>query len=210
VPFSRGRAPANLREALVGPFERVQVRGGRAWPGPGAPQSLALHPLPSRRHRHTATGPPPLIECVTVTLPAHPLKGVKLPVIRFIRSQDGRRYVDVEHPPGQYMRLPVEWTDRSPPLVPPSVGGRAVHLSVPTLLELASAVQVALARTHGRAATSLAQSGPTLTHANVSTPELRPAVGGTARGGKTATARHVGRPAAQSAAHRNRRRGGRR
>jgi hypothetical protein len=42
---------------------------------------------------------------VTVTLPIHPLKGVELPVARFIRSQDGRRYVDVEHPPGQYMRL---------------------------------------------------------------------------------------------------------
>ncbi|MFE8600322.1 hypothetical protein [Archangium violaceum] len=53
-----------------------------------------------------------MIERVTVTLPVHPLKGVKLPVVRFIRSQDGRRYVDVEHPPGQYMRLPLEWTDR--------------------------------------------------------------------------------------------------
>jgi hypothetical protein len=133
---------------------------------------------------------------------------VKLPVARFIRSQDGRRYVDVEHPPGQYMRLPVEWTDRSPPLVPPSVGGRAVRLSVPALLELASAVQVALGRPQGPSATLPAQGGPTLTHANVSTPEIRPAVGGTARGGKTATARHVGRPAAQGAARRNRRRGG--
>jgi hypothetical protein len=151
-----------------------------------------------------------LIERVTVTLPAHPLEGVKLPVVRFIRSQDGRRYVDVEHPPGQYMRLPVEWTDRSPPFVPPSVGGRAVRLSVPALLELARAVQVALGRTLGPSATPLAQGGPTLRHANVSFPEIRPAVGGTARGGKTATARHVGRPAAQGAARRNRRRGGRR
>ncbi|MCY1074310.1 hypothetical protein [Archangium lansingense] len=41
-----------------------------------------------------------MIERVTVTLPIHPLKGVELPVARFIRSQDGRRYVDVEHPPG--------------------------------------------------------------------------------------------------------------
>jgi hypothetical protein len=71
-------------------------------------------------------------------------------------------------------------------------------------------VQVALGRTHGPSATLLAQGGPTLTHANVSFPETRPAVGGTARGGKTATARHVGRPATQGAARRNRRRGGRR
>jgi hypothetical protein len=165
---------------------------------------------PSGRHRHTATGPPPLFEHVAITLPVHPLKGVMLPVARFIRGQDGRRYVDVEYPPGRYMRLPLEWTDRSPPLVPPSVGGRAVRLSVPVLLELASVVQVALGRLQGPSATPLSHGGPTLTHANVSTPEIWPAVVGTARSGKAATARHVGRPATQGAARRNRRRGGRR
>ncbi|MFY0583894.1 DUF5953 family protein [Cystobacter fuscus] len=178
--------------------------------GPGAPESLAPLRARSRQHQHTATGPPPFIERVTVTLPAHPLKGMELPVVRFIRSQEGRRYVDVEHPPGQYMRLPLEWTDRSPPFVPPSVGGREVRLSIPALLELASAVQVALGRTQGPSATPLAPVGPTLIHANVSFPEIRPPVGGTAHGAKAATARHVGRPAAQGAARRNRRRGGRR
>ena len=201
-------------ERLNTPLPYVVLAPGPAshlqGPGPGAPQSRAPRGPPSRRRRHTATGPPPLIERVTVTLPVHPLKGVKLPVTRFIRSQDGRRYVDVEHPPGQYMRLPVEWTDRSPPLVPPSVEGRAVRLSVPALLELAGAVQVALGRTHGPSATPLAPGGATLTHASMSLPEIRPAVGGIAHGGKTATARHVGRPAAQGAARRNRRRGGRR
>ena len=126
------------------------------WASPGAPVSLALLPLPSRQHQDTATGPPPLSEQVTVTLPIHPLKGVELPVARFIRSQDGRRYVDVEHPAGRYMRLPLEWTDRSPPLVPPSVGGRDVRLSVPALLKLAQAVQAALERILGPPATPAA------------------------------------------------------
>ena len=93
---------------------------------------------------------------MTVTLPIHPLKGVALPVARFIRSQDGRRYVDVEHPPGRYMRLPLEWTDRSPPLVPPSIGGREVRLSVPALLKLAQVVQAALERIRGPPATPAA------------------------------------------------------
>ena len=103
-----------------------------------------------------------MIECVTVTLPVHPLKGVKLPVVRFIRSQDGRRYVDVEHPPGQYMRLPLEWTDRSPPLVPPSVGGREVRLSVPALLKLAQAVQAALEQRRGSPVVPTLAASPTL------------------------------------------------
>jgi hypothetical protein len=114
------------------------------WAVPSAPERHVPHREPSGRYQDTATGPPPLSERVTITLPVHPLKGVALPVYRFIRSQDGRRYVDVEHPAGQYMRLPLEWTDRAPPLVPPSVDGRAACLSVPALLELASAVQVAL------------------------------------------------------------------
>jgi hypothetical protein len=130
----------------------------------GNPSCSRIAPLllPSRRHQHTATGPPLLIEHVTVTLPIHPLKGVALPVARFIRSQDGRRYVDVEHPPGQYMRLPLEWTDRSPPLVPPSVGGREVRLSIPALLKLAQAVQAALEQRRGSSVVPTLAASPTL------------------------------------------------
>jgi hypothetical protein len=85
---------------------------------------------------------------VTITLPTHPLRGVQLPVIRTARSQDGRRYIDVEHPPGWCMRLPIEWTDRSSPLVPPSIGGREVRLGISALLKLADAVEVALRQEH--------------------------------------------------------------
>lgn len=173
-----------------------------------APEWRAPHRGPSGWHRHTATGPPPLVERVTVTLPIHPLKGVALPVARFIRSQDGRRYVDVEHPPGRYMRLPLAWTDRASPLVPPSVGGRAARLSVPALLELASAVQVALGRLRGSSAMPPAVAGPTLRHVDVSTPEARSAMVRPASGSKAAATRQVGRPAAQGATRRNRGRGG--
>ncbi len=141
------------------------------WAVPGAPQSRAPLWLASRRHQHTATGPPLLIERVTVTLPIHPLKGMELPVARFIRSQDGRRYVDVEHPPGQYMRLPLEWTDRSSPLVPPSVGGREVRLSVPALLKLAQAVQAALEQRRGSPAVPTPAAKHTLRPAR--SPSLR-------------------------------------
>jgi hypothetical protein len=166
------------------------------------------HRKPSGRHQDTATGPPPLSERVTITLPVHPLKGVELPVARFLRSQDGRRYVDVEHPAGQYMRLPLEWTDRAPPLVPPSVEGRAARLCVPALLELASAVQVALSGHQSSSAAPLADGGPTLRHAAVSIPEDRPAMGSPAPGSKTATAQQVGHPAAQGALRPRRGRGG--
>ena len=40
-----------------------------------------------------------LSDCVTVTLPIHPLLGTRLPVVPMIRSR-GRRYVDAEHPGG--------------------------------------------------------------------------------------------------------------
>ncbi|HYO54578.1 hypothetical protein [Archangium sp.] len=42
------------------------------------------------------------------------------------------------------MRLPIEWTDRSSPLVPLSVGGHQVRLEIPALLMLADAVEAAL------------------------------------------------------------------
>jgi hypothetical protein len=164
--------------------------------------------MPSGRHQDTATGPLPLSERVTITLPVHPLKGVALPVYRFIRSQDGRRYVDVEHPAGRYMRLPLEWTDRAPPFVPPSIDGRAARLSVAALLELASAVHVALCGRQSSSDATLADGGSTLRHADVSIPEERPALGSPPAGSKTATAQQVGRPAAQGAPRPKRGHGG--
>ena len=140
---------------------------------PGAPQWRAPHRGPSGRHQDTVKGPLPLSERVTITLPVHPLKGVALPVARFIRSQDGRRYVDVEHPPGRYMRLPIEWTDRGPPLVPPSVNGQEARLSVPALLKLAQFVQAALERRRGSPAVPIPEAKPTLRPARSTSLEAR-------------------------------------
>jgi hypothetical protein len=79
-----------------------------------------------------------------VTLPVHPLKEKRLPVLAWVRGQDGRRYVDAEHPRGWTIRLPLEWTDRCAALMPPSLNGHEVRLAVPGLLELARAIEVAL------------------------------------------------------------------
>lgn len=46
-----------------------------------------------------------------VTLAVHPLVGRVLVVQRRVRGPDGRLYVDVRHPDGRGMRLPIEWTD---------------------------------------------------------------------------------------------------
>lgn len=86
-----------------------------------------------------------------VTVPIHPLHGVELRVVRIERSsQDGRRYVVVEHVRGEALRLPIEWTDRGPPWVPPQVDGRPVRLGARGLLRLADAVDAVLARTLAR------------------------------------------------------------
>ncbi|WP_373372238.1 hypothetical protein [Sorangium atrum] len=74
----------------------------------------------------------------------HPLKGQRLPVVSSVRGQDGRRYVDAEHPQGWTIRLPIEWTDRAGPGVTPRWHGREVRLDARGLLELARAVRTAL------------------------------------------------------------------
>jgi hypothetical protein len=82
-------------------------------------------------------------------MPIHPLSGIELAVVRFERDyQHGARYVVVERPHGgPHLRLPLEWTDRGPPWVPPQVSGRPVRLAASGLLRLAKAVQAVQART---------------------------------------------------------------
>ena len=80
----------------------------------------------------------------------HPLVGVRLAVVRNVRSLDGRqRYVDVEHPRGWVIRLPVEWTDRGSPSPPPRLGDREIRVAPGDLLRVAAAVEVALGRKLG-------------------------------------------------------------
>ena len=65
---------------------------------------------------------------MTITLPVHPLRGVPLVVIRDgIRARDGRRYVEVEHPGGWALRVPVDWTDQVVGQIPGDCGGRTAR-----------------------------------------------------------------------------------
>jgi hypothetical protein len=67
-----------------------------------------------------------------------------LPVVRYVRGQDGREQVDAEHPRGWTIRLPVEWTDRAAPASPPCLNGQEVRLAARGLLELGRAIRVAM------------------------------------------------------------------
>ena len=77
---------------------------------------------------------------VTVTLAVHPLKGAQLPILAWIRRQDGRRYVEVEHPGGWNFWLPLEWTNFSIQTEPYCIHGQEVRLSPSGLIKLAAAI----------------------------------------------------------------------
>ncbi len=83
------------------------------------------------------------VEEVTVTLPVHPLCGSRLSVVRRIRDSRGHRYIDVRHPQGHVVRLPVDFTDVVPVVQMPQRGGREPRASVAGLLALAAAVRAA-------------------------------------------------------------------
>ena len=145
---------------------------------------------------------------MTITLPTHPLQGVQLPFIRTARSQDGRRYIDVEYPPGWCMRLPIEWTDRSSPQVPPSIDGREVRLGISDLLKLADAVEVALRQEHAPPPAYDSAAEHSFVHVTSSNPSTRIALVNTARGNPTRPPQSVDNPPAQNASRRGRKRGG--
>ena len=50
-----------------------------------------------------------------MTLPVHPLCGQALEVRRYWTGPGGERFVDVVHPSGESMRLPLSWTERGQP-----------------------------------------------------------------------------------------------
>lgn len=79
-------------------------------------------------------------QLVRVTYPIHPLRGQQLQVVVHVRTHDGQRFVDVQHPLGGAIRLPVDWTDLGASLMPPVIEGREVKLAIEVLLELAAAV----------------------------------------------------------------------
>jgi hypothetical protein len=133
-------------------------------------------------------------------------------VVKSIRSLDGEHeYVEVEHPAGWRMRVPIEWTDRSLPQVTPHIGGQQVPFTAPALLRLERAVRVALDQRLEPTVAPGAAPAPTLSHAHGSAPEARPpALVSAARAGEARTARRVGHSAAQGALRRGRKRGAKR
>jgi hypothetical protein len=167
----------------------------------------------SRRPSQTAPEIAPPSDYVTVTLPTHPLQGLRLPVARAVRAADGRRYVDVEHPQGLLVRLALEWTDRGGPLVPPHVQDREVRLAVRGLLELVRAVAAALdqhrAGPQGNAQVPCdARSNP-LDAVTPERPTEQDALARAADAGAARDAQRLGHARAQNASRRSRSRGAR-
>jgi len=80
-------------------------------------------------------------------MPIHPFRGAALQVVREERDRKtGRRYVVVEHPRTGHLRLPEEWTDRSPQGPPPVLAGQPVRLSARGLIRLADAIEVVVGK----------------------------------------------------------------
>lgn len=77
-----------------------------------------------------------------ITLPVHPLRGHRLPVVREV-MRSGGHYVEAEHPRGWRVLLPLGWTDRGvAPVAAIASTGEAVRVSVRQLLSMASALRV--------------------------------------------------------------------
>jgi hypothetical protein len=79
-------------------------------------------------------------ERVTVTLPIHPLRGASLRVLRSWGRPEREQFIEVEHPSGGSLRLPLRWTDRGQP-VPVSESARSTARE---LLRLTRAVRLLL------------------------------------------------------------------
>ncbi|QSQ27272.1 hypothetical protein JY651_21185 [Pyxidicoccus parkwayensis] len=131
---------------------------------------------------------------------------MQLVVMRIVRSQSGQQYVDVEHPQGGFIRLPLEWTDRRTPTVPAVSGGRQVRLSAPALLKLAEAVEEGLKRPLPPKPAALPARESRFNHASTAGAPRRPALVAPVRGSPKPVGERLGQPAAQGAARRGRRR----
>ena len=139
APAHRGRPHRARVEAPVA-GRHAAISSSSRW------TCLSGWPRSRPRPHHTTPGENLPPERVTVTLPIHPFHGMALAVVRLERDHQGHRDVIVEHPHGGQLRLPLDWTDRAAPAVPPQVNGRDVRLSLRGLRALAAAVGVARAR----------------------------------------------------------------
>lgn len=64
---------------------------------------------------------------------------MRLPFARLDRDQLGGRFIVVQYPRDGLLRLPVDWTDRGTPCIPPRAEGRELRVTVQLLLTLARA-----------------------------------------------------------------------
>lgn len=72
-------------------------------------------------------------------MPVHAFYGQDLILVRVEKAQAGRRFVLVHHPDSGFMRLPLEWTDRSDQVIPPRINESDLSLDPLRLLRLAKA-----------------------------------------------------------------------
>lgn len=144
-------------------------------------------------------------------MPVHPLKGVKLVVLRVQRDHLARSHTVIVEAPAPCegrLVLPIEWTDRGPPWATPLVDGKEVRLCARGLLAMARAVEVALRQGVGPFApssTASAEAERASKNAEGCSGHDRD-LGGPDADDATRSARRVGKPGAQDPA---RERGGR-
>jgi hypothetical protein len=93
-------------------------------------------------------------------------------------------------------------------VIAPVYGGQQLRLDAQALLQLAAAVKVALGRPTAMKTPPVLQDEPRFKHASPPVTQSRPAVAAPTRDGQGRVAGRVGKPAAQGAARRGRRRGG--
>lgn len=72
-------------------------------------------------------------------MPIHPFHGQQLTLIRLEKSQSGKRLALVQHPVAGFLRLPLEWTDRSAPIIPARHEERELTIDSIRLSRLAKA-----------------------------------------------------------------------
>lgn len=139
-------------------------------------------------------------------MPVHPLKGQRLNLIRMRRDHFARcETVIAETPGGGRIVLPVEWTDRGPPWVTPTIDGTEVRLGAQGLLALSYAVDAIVRQEVGPSA-PLSSGSPEAKCArkdgDVSSRDPGGRVGRADAGHATRSARRVGQRVAQDASSR--------
>lgn len=107
---------------------------------------------------------------VIITLPIHPLVGQAV-VVEGMKRQAGRQYVQIRHPDGSKLGLPLDWTDRWPAQEMPELEGRRPLLAPDGLQRVALIVAAARQRVSQKLDSD--REGTTLTRGGGEGPESR-------------------------------------